>query len=419
MKKISVLSFALIGLLAHAQEIGTSPYAAFGIGDQKYDNTVEHSAMGGLTAGYISDFNSSFNFINPAANKNLALTSIRVEGTNESNFYTSDVNDYKGTKHSNFLSNISIAFPVGQKLRMGLGYQPYASRSYNSVVTSDNLTSHFEGTGTINTVQGAVSYQITKEFGLGLRSNFYFGKTNDLREVTLAGAPLLSGDLTSTTIKNFNFTLGAAYQKLFDNDDKFTAGATATFGNIGKSTVAYQRSTYLKDAFNVKTVETILDQRSVDAKDYFPLQASLGAGYGHTNSWFFGAQVNYRKWYDSIYEGRNFQIKDGFRVAAGGWYLPDVNNFRNYFDRVIYRAGLYYDITGLAINGQAVNEMGLTLGASLPIKTTSLNRMTGIDLGIELGKKGTTSANLINQNFINVKIGINFADRWFQRTVYN
>lgn len=419
MKKISVLSFALVGLLANAQEIGTSPYAAFGIGDQKYDNTVEHSAMGGLTTGYISDFNGSFNFMNPAANKNLSLTSIRVEGTNENNFYSSDVNNYKGTKHSNYLSNISLAFPVWAKVRMGLGYQPYASRAYNSLVTADNISSHFAGSGNINTVQGAISYQINKEFALGLRSNFFFGKTEDLREVTLTGAPLLSGDLTTTSIKNFNFTLGTAYQKIFDNDDHFTVGATTTFGNVGKSTLAYQRSTYLKDAYNVKTLETILDHRSADAKDYFPFQASLGAGYGHVNNWFLGGQVDYRKSYTSVYEGRDLEIKDGFRVAAGGWYLPDVNNFRNYFDRVIYRGGLYYDVSGLVINGQAVNELGLTLGASLPIKTTSLNRMTGIDLGIELGKRGTTSANLINQNFINIKIGINFADRWFQRTVYN
>src|SRR5690606_41657034 len=72
-----------------------------------------------LFRSYITDFNSSFNFMNPAANENLQLTTIKVEGTNENNFFRSDFNDYKVTKHSTYLSNISIAFPISQKMKFG------------------------------------------------------------------------------------------------------------------------------------------------------------------------------------------------------------------------------------------------------------------------------------------------------------
>ena len=44
--------------------------------------------------------------------------------------------------------------------------------------------------------------------------------------------------------------------------------------------------------------------------------------------------------------------------------------------------------------------------------------MSSVDLGLELGRKGTLKNNLIQQNFFNVKIGINFADKWFQKRVY-
>lgn len=86
MKRLIVLSFIATGFGLHAQSIGNSPYAAYGIGEVKYDNTVDLSSMGGISTAYIWDFNNQFNFKNPAANQNLELTSIKVQGTNENNF---------------------------------------------------------------------------------------------------------------------------------------------------------------------------------------------------------------------------------------------------------------------------------------------------------------------------------------------
>ena len=43
----------------------------------------------------------------------------------------------------------------------------------------------------------------------------------------------------------------------------------------------------------------------------------------------------------------------------------------------------------------------------------------GIDLGVEIGKRGTLDNNLIRQNFINFRVGINFADKWFMKRLYD
>jgi hypothetical protein len=85
--------------------------------------------MGGINTAYIWDFNNSFNFKNPAANTNLELTSIRVQATNENQFFKTDYNNMDVTKHSTYLSNISIAFPLSKKLKFGFGYQPYSSKN--------------------------------------------------------------------------------------------------------------------------------------------------------------------------------------------------------------------------------------------------------------------------------------------------
>lgn len=82
-----------LGFGLNAQSMGNSPYATFGIGEVKYDNSVETSAMGGINTAYIWDFNNSFNFKNPAANANLELTSLRVQATNENQFFKTDYNN--------------------------------------------------------------------------------------------------------------------------------------------------------------------------------------------------------------------------------------------------------------------------------------------------------------------------------------
>src|SRR5690606_9040590 len=135
MRKIFILSFITAGFFLHAQNIGNSPYAAYGIGDVKYDNTVENSAMAGISTAYITDFTSNFNFKNPAANENLQLTSIKIEATNENNYFSSNYNNYKDNKHSTYLSNISIAFPLYSKVKFGLEYQPYSATSYDVLVS--------------------------------------------------------------------------------------------------------------------------------------------------------------------------------------------------------------------------------------------------------------------------------------------
>ncbi|MBW8360472.1 MAG: outer membrane protein transport protein [Weeksellaceae bacterium] len=424
MKHIFALSFITAGFFLNAQNIGNSPYAAYGIGDVKYDNTVENSAMAGLSTAYITDFNSSFNFRNPAANENLQLTTIKVEATNENNFFKSDYNNYKVTKHSTYLSNLSIAFPITEKMKFGLGYQPYSSKSYNILVTEtlgdgSVRANTFRGEGSLNTVQGALSYQVTPEFGLGLRTNFYFGNLYDIDELAYSNAELINGYETRNRVNNFNFTVGTTYQKKYENDRKLTLGATTTFGNSSKMESYYTNSTYFYNSAGVKNYISVVEERNSTANNLLPLEASVGAGFGHNLRWFVGSQVDYRKGETIQFVGQDFEYKDSYRISAGGWILPNANNFRNYFERIIYRYGAFYEKGNLNINNTDINKFGITFGATLPFKNTSLNRMTGLDVGVELGKRGTLQNNLVNQNFINLKVGFNFADRWFQKRLYN
>lgn len=424
MKRFFVLPLIAAGFLMNAQTIGNSPYAAFGIGDVKYDNTTEISAMGGISTAYIWDFNNNFNFNNPAANKNLELTTVKIEGTHESNFFKSNFDNLSVTKQSTYLSNISIAFPLSPKVKFGLGYQPYSSKKY-SVASQQNLAENvikanvFRGEGTLSTVQAAVSYQISPEFGLGLRSNFYFGNLYDINELTYSNAELINGYETKNKIKTFNFTLGTAYQKKLENDRKLTLGATYTFGNTGEIETSYLNTTYFYSGIDEKSNVSIIDQQNSKDSNLIPMEFSLGAGYGKDAKWFLGTQLDYKKGETIQFLGQPFINKDSYKIAAGGWYIPNYNNFRNYFSRVTYRYGAYYEKGNLSFNGTDINQFAITGGLTLPFENKSGSRMSGIDLGLELGKRGTIDNNMIRQNFVNLKIAINFADKWFRKTLYD
>lgn len=424
MKRFFVLPLIAAGFLLNAQTIGNSPYAAFGIGDVKFDNTTEINAMGGISTAYISDFNNTFNFNNPGANKNLELTTVKIEGTNENNFFKSNFDNSNSTKHSSYLSNISIAFPLSPKVKFGMGYQPYSSKKYavrNLTTLEDGSTKIdlFRGEGTLSTVQAALSYQLTPEFGLGLRSNFYFGNLYDINELFYSNAELINGYETKNKIKSFNFTLGGSYQKRLQTDHKLTLGATYTFGNTGQMETNYINSTYFYTGVEEKGNVTIIDQQYSEDSNLIPMEFSVGAGYGKEAKWFLGTQVDYKQGETIQFLGQPFNNQNSYKISAGGWYIPNYNNFRNYFSRVTYRYGAYYEKGNLAFNGSNVNQVAITGGLTLPFENKNGSRMSGIDLGLELGKRGTLDNNLVRQNFVNLRIAINFADKWFRKTLYD
>ncbi|MGS0748743.1 hypothetical protein [Halpernia sp. GG3] len=422
MKRFIVISFLAAGYFTQAQSIGNSPYASFGIGDVKYDNTVDISAMGGISTAYISDFTNSYNFTNPAANLNLELTSIKVEATNENNFFKTDVNNTKVTKHSTYLSNISIAFPLSKNVKFGLGFQPYSSKNYSFVNTTTNgdatTINRFTGAGTVSTVQAGLSYQIIPGFALGLRSNFYFGNLYNTEEITNTSAILINGYQTINLIKSFDFTVGSVYQKKFKDDHKFTAGATYTFGATGNTTTSYKNSTYFYNTTGVPQDELIIESNTQKDNNLFPMQASIGAGYGKDAKWFLSGQMDYKQGQSVLFLGQDFQYKDSYKASVGGWYLPDFNNFRNYLQRVTYRYGAYYQKGNLYLNDKNINEFAITGGVTVPFGG-KVNAASSLDLGFEVGKRGTIQNNLINQTFFNFKIGINFADKWFTKRYYD
>jgi hypothetical protein len=131
-----------------------------------------------------------------------------------------------------------------------------------------------------------------------------------------------------------------------------------------------------------------------------------------------GGKIAYQKTYgqeNTYNKASNVGYGRFGSVSLGGYYIPNYNSFSSYAKRIVYRGGLKYEKTGLMINSESINDMGLTLGVGLPISGSFSN----VNLGFELGKKGTTNANLVQENYANFSVSFSLNDKWFVKRKFD
>jgi hypothetical protein len=151
-----------------------------------------------------------------------------------------------------------------------------------------------------------------------------------------------------------------------------------------------------------------------------PSKFSIGAGIGQPRIWFIGAEYTSLKacnFSNALFENDNTSqtYEDASGFSLGGFYIPKYNSFTSYLKRVVYRAGVRFQNTGLKINNESINEFGMSFGVGLPVG----NLFSNANLGLEIGKRGTVDNNLIQENFINFQISLSLNDRWFNKRKYN
>ena len=61
----------------------------------------------------------------------------------------------------------------------------------------------------------------------------------------------------------------------------------------------------------------------------------------------------------------HIKFKKGSKIAFGGFYIPNYDSFTSYFSRIVYRAGIRIEKTGLHIQNQSIDEYGINFGLGL------------------------------------------------------
>ncbi|TDU42949.1 long-subunit fatty acid transport protein [Gelidibacter sediminis] len=432
-KKLVIVFITVFAIQAQAQDGTASPYSFYGIGSLKFKGTVENRSMGGL-----SIFTDSIhvNLRNPAgyAGNNLKIWNNEnrpvkfTVGGSSSNLNLKTENGNQKANATTF-DYLALSVPMG-KFGMGFGLLPYTSVGYKLESSNANgdLENRYRGEGGLNKAFLGFGYQITPSLGIGVDASYNFGNIENsaLQFGYINGEPVqyASKENNRSDLSGINVNFGLSYKAMVSDKLQLTTGITyMPKSNLTSenarifSTVVVNPET--EQELIVSAQEADLESQNLRTTDLtLPSKFSFGAGIGQPQKWFVGAEYtmqNTSEFQNPIFSINNANFVNANTIALGGFYIPNYNSFSSYWDRVVYRAGVHFENTGLEINNETINEFGISFGVGLPVG----NIFSNANIGFELGKKGTTNAKLIQENFMNLQISLSLNDRWFQKRKYN
>ena len=409
-----------------AQGTSSSPYSFFGIGEQYSPRTSENSAMGGI--GVAFNHYKYLNFTNPAAIAFLRETTYSVGILN--NDLTLKTADTKQNSVSTSLNYIALGFPLGKKAGFSFGLQPLSSVGYslsnNDFDENENLSAItlFSGEGGVNRVYGTFGIQISKSLAIGIEADYSFGTIENSITNKRDNVSLASKYKEESVIRGGAITLGTQYQKMFKSNLYFNAGATVKLGNDLNTT----GNEYLYSLVGSGATDIARDTiyaNEISGKYKLPMKSIIGLGLGKRDKWHVGVEYQNQ---DALQpEGftnitnSSYNYEKSNRISLGGFYLPKINSISSYWERVTYRAGLRIEKIGLAVDGTgtganftSIDDFGMSFGLGLPLK-----QLSTVNLALEYGKRGTTSNNLIEENYFNVRLSLSLTasgqQGWFRK----
>jgi hypothetical protein len=153
-----------------------------------------------------------------------------------------------------------------------------------------------------------------------------------------------------------------------------------------------------------------------------PSMTTLGLGIGKDRNWFAGFEYSSQDM--NQFKNDFLAVSNATYIAAntikiGGYYIPDYTAISGIYNRITYRAGLRIENTGLLIEGDELQNKVASIGFGMPIGSTANDRFSNLNIGFEVGKRGTSTSSLVDENYFGVNIGLSLNDRWFVKRRIN
>ncbi len=411
LKRIIIAVFILITGATLAQDGTTSPYSFYGIGTLKFKGTAESRSMGG-----ISTYSDSIhlNIQNPAGIADLRLVNYSVGASHR--YANQNTTDEKRNASTTSLDYLAVGIPMG-KFGASFGLIPYTSVGYSLQTINGETTTDYTGSGGLNKAFFTLGYKITPNLNIGAEVNYNFG---NIENTTLndTGVQYATREINKSDLLGFSYNFGASYKTMVsENLEFYTAISYTPETNFTSENTRQIASVLITSTGSLGIVEE--QEVAVADTDFtFPSQYTLGAGIGAPKNWFVGLEYTNQK--TSNFTNRTFDIEnvvfmDASKYRIGGFYIPNYNSLGNYWNRVVYRAGFRFEETGVNVNGQDINEFGISFGVGLPVGRLFSN----VNLGFEVGRRGTKDFGLIQENFFNTIISLSLNDRWFEKRYYD
>ena len=212
------------------------------------------------------------------------------------------------------------------------------------------------------------------------------------------------------------FEYGVQYHHELGNDYTLGIGAVYAPKQKVKAVENYLARSYFPTSAGIESFRDTITSRienegSIEIPDKF--------GFGFTikkeDRWLFGADYSWQNWSEYSAFGRDDTLRNTMQINVGGEFTPVASITASYWKRVKYRVGFRYNKTYLNIRNNEINEFGITFGMGLPIPRS----FSTFNVALEIGRKGTTAAGLIQSNYFRLTLGFSVWERWFVKNKYN
>ncbi len=404
-----IFMIILIPCLMYAS--GGSIYSRFGLGDYFYSFTSRRMAIGELGIA-LNDFDY-LNNTNPASWSKLRLTRVEtgliyhgnnISSSSSSVFYSQIV-----------ITGFMLGFPIDHKYGISLttGLLPFSNIDYD-IATKDSselqgmYESTFSGKGGISKALIGLSYKLPFNFSLGASFDYYLGKITHKYSISfLNNSEFHDGSFSDEySYYGVGFSAGIITNNLasiinIKNVKDLRLGVTySSATNLHADTV--NNSTTVIGSINNSTGKIIT---------YHPYKLGVGLSLTWNNDYLFVFDYLYQP-FSKLRKDNNKidQLRDLHKFSLGVEYRKDELRSHSFWELIMIRGGLSYEKTQYRIYNTDINMVSLYGGFSIPVGFEST-----LDLAFQIGKRGTTKNNLLQENIYKLSITLSFGELWFVR----
>jgi hypothetical protein len=414
LKICGLILLVLLGMDAFSQHNTTSPFSRFGLGDIANSGKGRSVAMGGV--GIALSSSSALNNLNPASYGALDSMSFVYELGVNAHFINMKSARAKSSSSDMNFDYFRMAFPVTKWWRMSMGVNPYSNVGFymkmNKDVTSSvtneflyNQESIFEGKGGVNKAYFSQSFIPVKGLYLGLNFSYVFGQitrtnTIDFLDSNGLSLPSYRNSLQKeiTTVKDITFDFGFQYKTRLNDDYAISVGGIfapkKSFSTDLDRTIGGVRDTL---TYNMDIPTKFGGGLGLYIKD------NITIGFDYTNEQWSDVKSN---------EGEIFKNNETY--ALGFEIIPNRRSLKSYFGLVSYRFGVHYTDSYIKIGNESIKDYGVTFGFGFPLRRSS----TYINLAFDLGRRGSVSNTLIEEDYAKLSLSFSMFSKWFYKQKY-
>lgn len=414
----------------YSQTSTNSPYSRYALGDLQYSGFANNLSLGGIYNALQNDSIAPFfiNTSNPASHASVKLTVFDL-GI-KSNTVKLETSDKKYTSNQTAISYMALAFPVAKWWGASFGLLPYSSVGYKiydkRVQDSIGTVNYsYEGEGGINQVYFGNGFKI-KNFSAGINLSYLFGDlTYFSRDSFPKASNYFNTKLSQTTrVSDVYSSFGLQYRIRLKKDWSLTLGTTgSTKNNINIKQTTFA-ATYKND-FGVEVIkDTVVNQE--DVKDVITIPLAFGGGmvFKKGEKWLLGFDYSMQNWSEFNSFGQKGLLKNSQRMAMGIQFTPNksAGTKEPYFKKIFYRAGFRYADSYLELKNTPLQDYAITFGAGFPLRKLKVGEIYSqsiINVGFEIGQRGTTDNQLIREQYLNAFVSFTLNDRWFIKRKYD